>query len=180
MGIGERIDEQRTKDGLSVRQLAMKANIPYSTLYAIIKRDSNGVDAGTLKKIADALNISTFELMTGKTLQEFEDETEDELRKFEAGERERQLAIFAIKHPLFIEALTSVGISITIEKKEMYANWDEEGKSAKLTIDDLEELFGRVQSHFLWDIQDLWCIPIADKHEQSDTQQDECNTEPEE
>lgn len=57
MGIGKIIGEECERQGLSLRQLSIKAGVPYSTLYSAVKRDSNGIDATTLKKIAMALNL---------------------------------------------------------------------------------------------------------------------------
>lgn len=57
MGIGKIIGEECERQGLSLRQLSIKADVPYSTLYSAVKRDSNGIDATTLKKIAMALNL---------------------------------------------------------------------------------------------------------------------------
>ena len=64
MGVGNRIAQQCVNNGLSVRQLALKADIPYSTLYSAIKRDSNGIDTATIKKIASALGVSWYELLS--------------------------------------------------------------------------------------------------------------------
>lgn len=64
MGVGNRIAQQCVNKGLSVRQLALKADIPYSTLYSAIKRDSNGIDTATIKKIASALGVSWYELLS--------------------------------------------------------------------------------------------------------------------
>lgn len=57
MGIGNKIGVLCQKSGVSLRQLALKANVPYSTLYCAVKRDSNGIDAGALTGIAKALGI---------------------------------------------------------------------------------------------------------------------------
>lgn len=57
MGIGNKIGVLCQKSGVSLRQLALKANVPYSTLYCAVKRDSNKIDAGTLTGIAEALGM---------------------------------------------------------------------------------------------------------------------------
>ena len=67
MGVGNRIAALCADKGLSIRKLALKADVPYSTLYSAIKRDSNGIDMDTLKKIADALGVSWFELLLEAT-----------------------------------------------------------------------------------------------------------------
>lgn len=64
MGVGSRIEMLCMDKGLSIRQLALKSGVPYSTLYSAIKRDSNGIDTDTLKKIAAALGVSWYELFS--------------------------------------------------------------------------------------------------------------------
>ena len=65
MGIGKRIGEECARHGLTIRQLSLKANIPYSTLYSAIKRDSDGMDFETVKKLAAVLGMSWYELYPG-------------------------------------------------------------------------------------------------------------------
>lgn len=67
MGIGKQIELFCQKEGISLRQLALKANVPYSTLYSAVKRDSNGIDSGILKRIAEALNINLVSLLMSGT-----------------------------------------------------------------------------------------------------------------
>lgn len=43
--------------GINLRQLAIKANIPYNTLYAIVKRKSERIEIETLQRIANALEL---------------------------------------------------------------------------------------------------------------------------
>lgn len=64
MGVGKRIEALCADSGLSIRKLALKADVPYSTLYSAIKRDSNGIDTDTLKKIAAALGVEWYELLS--------------------------------------------------------------------------------------------------------------------
>lgn len=64
MGVGSRIEMLCADKGLSIRQLSLKSGVPYSTLYSAIKRDSNGIDTDTLKKIAAALGVSWYELLS--------------------------------------------------------------------------------------------------------------------
>ena len=64
MGVGNRIEALCADKGLSIRKLALKADVPYSTLYSAIKRDSNGIDTDTLKKIAAALGVEWYELIS--------------------------------------------------------------------------------------------------------------------
>ena len=60
MGTGKRVGDECKRQGLSLRQLAIKADIPYSTLYSAVKRDSDGITLDILKRIALALNIDLY------------------------------------------------------------------------------------------------------------------------
>ena len=62
MGIGKQIGILCKEGGISLRQLALKADIPYSTLYSAVKRDSNGIDSEILKRIAVALGVDLVDL----------------------------------------------------------------------------------------------------------------------
>lgn len=62
MGIGKRIERECINKGLNIRQLALKADVPYSTLYSAIKRDSSGIDMEALKRIAGALDVPWYDL----------------------------------------------------------------------------------------------------------------------
>lgn len=57
MGIGKRIGDLCAERGINLRKLAINADVPYTTLYSAVKRDSDGMDTETLKKIADALGV---------------------------------------------------------------------------------------------------------------------------
>lgn len=63
MGIGKRIGLICQEEGISLRQLAIKAKIPYSTLYSAVKRDSSGIDSEVLKRIAEALEVDLVSLL---------------------------------------------------------------------------------------------------------------------
>lgn len=58
MSIGEKIGELSLAEGMNLRQLAIKADVPYNTVYALVKRSSNRVEWETLEKIAAALGVS--------------------------------------------------------------------------------------------------------------------------
>ena len=58
MTIGEKIQREASIQGYNIRQLALNAGVNYTTLYAIIKRKSQRVNANTLKRIADVLNVT--------------------------------------------------------------------------------------------------------------------------
>lgn len=66
MTIGQRIGELAKKKNINLHKLADKAEIPYNTLYSIVRRNSNKIDPSTVRKIADALNVPMSEIWAGK------------------------------------------------------------------------------------------------------------------
>ncbi len=64
MAIGTKIQELLTEQNRNVRWLERETGISHNTLYSIIRRDNNSVDAKLLSLIADALNTTT-EYLTG-------------------------------------------------------------------------------------------------------------------
>ena len=58
MKTGEIINNVAKYRGLNLHQIANLADVPYNTLYAIVKRNSTRVEGETLQKIADALDVS--------------------------------------------------------------------------------------------------------------------------
>ena len=92
MGIGKRIKQKASEAGLNLKTVAKEADIPYTTLYSIVKRDSERVDPSTLTKIAEALNVSMLKLATGE--ESFGDRlkrikiSETAIQMYESGEIE--------------------------------------------------------------------------------------------
>lgn len=58
MTTGERIKALSDEKGFNTRQLAIKAGIPYNTVYAIVSRKSNRVQWSTLEALAEALDTN--------------------------------------------------------------------------------------------------------------------------
>lgn len=58
MGIANRLTDLMKKNSTNANELACKAGIPASTIYSLIRRDSNRVDIDSLIKIAKALNVT--------------------------------------------------------------------------------------------------------------------------
>lgn len=78
MKTGEIIGELARKKNINLRQLAIKADVPYNTLYAIVKRKSDRINPGTLQRIADALGVHIFDLNgIGKELDKYVPKLED-------------------------------------------------------------------------------------------------------
>lgn len=58
MGISNRLTNLMKENGTNANDLALRAGIPASTIYSLIRRDSNRVDIDSLIKIAKALNVT--------------------------------------------------------------------------------------------------------------------------
>lgn len=58
MTVGEQIEELVREQGTNLRQLAIRANVPYNTIYAIVRRNSDRIQWETLEKIAAALGTT--------------------------------------------------------------------------------------------------------------------------
>lgn len=63
MKTGELIGAMAKGRGVSLRQLAMDAGIPYNTLYAIVRRKSTRIDLETLQRIAESLRVPIASLL---------------------------------------------------------------------------------------------------------------------
>lgn len=92
MGIGARLLEIMNKKNLNTNELAIMIGVPPTTLYSMIKRDSNRVDIDLIIKIAHALDMSADEFLSGESVEKpntlaahFEGEnfTEEELKGIE-------------------------------------------------------------------------------------------------
>jgi len=62
MGVGKNIEDLAELKGISLRQVAIKAGIPYNTLYSIVKRDSKRISRDTLVTVSEALGIDSMDL----------------------------------------------------------------------------------------------------------------------
>jgi len=71
---GEIIGNLAKEKGINLRQLSIKADVPYNTLYAIVKRKSSRVDVETLLKIAKALDVHLRDLADNSWLEEIDRE----------------------------------------------------------------------------------------------------------
>lgn len=66
MTVGERIQKYANEKGMTLKQVATDADISYSTLYAIVKRKSDGVRPDLIESIAAALRITPSDLYWDK------------------------------------------------------------------------------------------------------------------
>ena len=73
MALGKRLKTILEEKGITILELSRMTGISKNTLYAITKRDNDTMKYDNLKKIADALNMTTDELVNfdpTKTLEE--------------------------------------------------------------------------------------------------------------
>ncbi len=63
MGIGIKIKNILEQKGMTIKELSEKTGISINTLYGITKRDSKNVSQDTIKKIAQALEVNSLELL---------------------------------------------------------------------------------------------------------------------
>lgn len=64
MGIGVRLEAIMKAKGINANELAKKIGVTPSTIYSMIKRDSNRVDIDLIIKIAHALGMTADELLS--------------------------------------------------------------------------------------------------------------------
>ena len=77
MQTGEIIGMLAKEKGINLHQLSIKADIPYNTLYAIVKRKSSRVDMETQVKIAKALGVHLRDLADTSAWEEFDQQHPD-------------------------------------------------------------------------------------------------------
>ena len=59
MGIGSRIKEKLDEQNIAVKELSRRINVPPSTIYSLIRRDSEKVSVDVLLAIANELGTTT-------------------------------------------------------------------------------------------------------------------------
>lgn len=114
MGIGKRIQELCNMQGLSIRKLSIMANVPYSTLYSIIKRDSAGADGDTINRIAKALNVTVADILID--VNEMVDILSQSITNERVQQLEEKIKSGAERWNAFITSIRAVGYDIDIEK----------------------------------------------------------------
>ncbi len=62
MGIGANVQKIAQEKKVSLKELSRRAGIPYTTVYNMVKRDSDRVSPENVQKLADALNVGIGEL----------------------------------------------------------------------------------------------------------------------
>lgn len=67
MTVGERIGIYAQEKNINLHKLSKNAGVSYNTLYSIVRRKSDKIDADILAKVAKALEIPVFDLLGFKT-----------------------------------------------------------------------------------------------------------------
>lgn len=75
MTIGERIEKVVKSQNISLRELSKRAEIPYTTLYSIVKRGSKKLSHETISKLADALGVRESQLTSDGSIRVSTDST---------------------------------------------------------------------------------------------------------
>lgn len=66
MGIGKRLEIIMKERGINANELANRIGVTSSTIYSMIKRDSNRVDIDLVYKIAHAFNMTVDDFLSGE------------------------------------------------------------------------------------------------------------------
>lgn len=175
MQIGQRIGQLAKEKNINLHQLAILSGVSYNTLYSIVRRNSSKVNPETLKKVAAALGVQEVELITGHSVADLQRQMEKEARSLAAAlnvvPADGELSAFLVKHPKFIDALNTVGITIRPDGRNIYAEYD--GMTIEITLEDLQQLREAVYSDFLYSIQKFLFIPVYDEHEHAQAEEHE-------
>jgi len=67
LGIGANVQKIAQKENISLKELSRRAQIPYTTVYNMVKRDSDRVSPENVQKLADALGVTPGYLLYGDT-----------------------------------------------------------------------------------------------------------------
>lgn len=165
MTIGERIDRLVKGKGTNLRQVAIKAEIPYNTLYAIVKRKSNKIDPAILMKIASALDCDISSLISPKeekemiinhlieqledappsstdisALDSFADAYDEKTRP---GSIIKRYTDFIANHPHLMQTLKDIGIELEIidwHRIKIKHDYQETEERTSELLSDLESL----------------------------------------
>lgn len=133
MRTGEIIGNLSEQKGINLHQLAIKAGIPYNTLYAIVKRKSTRIEHETLERIAVALGVSVSDLLG-------------------QGKEDKPARPWGL---FLTEKLASVGCSIGIYEEDAYIWINFPDGTLEVTEAELEELDKSTDSFLRFKLQEL-------------------------
>lgn len=66
---GEKIDLAAKSSGINLHRLSEKADIPYNTLYSIVRRNSDKVDLDIIRRLSLALDVSPISILGDDVLE---------------------------------------------------------------------------------------------------------------
>lgn len=137
MGIGKTIHKLCEIRGLSIRKLSIMANVPYSTLYSLIKRDSTGADSDTINRIAKILDVSVADILSdpNEMIELLSEAMDDENREDENREKNTPLTEMLQSQTnrlnAFITSVHAIGYKITFEKIDGKSCYTFYGKNSR-------------------------------------------------
>lgn len=102
--------------GFSIRKLSIMANVPYSTLYSIINRDSAGADSETINRIAKALNVTVADILLD--IDEMADILSKNITNESIQEIAEKLKSGTERMNAFLTSIRAVGYDLVVEKNE--------------------------------------------------------------
>lgn len=147
MGVAMKIGEKAREKDISLKELSRQVNIPYTTLYNAVKRDSK-MDFRTVQKIAVALGMRWYELYLDSSDKEFSAAPID-YEKMIQNENDQERLMAAADHVEVLQwnAEKQSGIIWGNDEKN---RWLEEqipmiAKAYRVEVDDLK---GILQSVF--------------------------------
>lgn len=135
MQTGELIGNLAKEKGINLRQLSIKADVPYNTLYAIVKRKSSRVDVETLLKIAKALDVHLRDLADNSWLEELDQRLGPEkLAELRTASKDSPIEIY----------LKSQGFSVeSIPVKWHWENENDPPEERVQTVDEWEHTLSK-------------------------------------
>ena len=153
----------REGKGLTQQQVADYLGVTKAT---ISKYEKGQRRVNHIEELSKLYNVEPICILTGKSSDEWktvEDEMDAEMKNHFREEMHQSLSIFLLKHPLFVQALNSVGIYIREENRELFFDWED--MTIEIELSELESLYDKTLQRFLYSIQQDFAIPIYDNYE---------------
>lgn len=152
-GVGQKIKDIAKAEGLSLKEVARRAGIPYTTLYSLVKRDSDNPSMETLMKIAEALCVRLYDLYS-----------------FESGSKER-LAIdnFEFGYYLGSDATRKFDLQMFAAEPDQVTTSEEAEAEIRFSLSKLNVMGKRVAVER---VQELTEIPKYQKEKEDEPDND--------
>lgn len=148
MGSGARIGKIAQEKGVSLKELSRRVEVPYTTLYHIVKRDSK-IDYDLSIRLAQALGISVADLYGG-CITDFVERSAQE-RTTEA-QKERQTALHKIDR--ILGEMNAKGIKVVVERVEELSHVPEYQK--RNPIQEQQAVYDALNPHKNPDAAEYW------------------------